>query len=275
MKPEPIIFTDLDGTLLEHQTYSFAAALPAIELVKDRAIPLVFCSSKTRPEIEYWRGRLDNRHPFIAENGGGIFVPFSYFSAGDMDAVGHTAERINGYSVLVLGTPYPTLRRVLGELQRDGFKIKGFGDMDTSEVAKITRLSPEEAKLAKSREFDEPFIFQGGPEELDRLLAAIEGRGLRYSQGKFYHIMGDNDKGKAVDVLKELYRRKFGDIITIALGDSPLDLPMLEKADHPVLVQDDKGEHDRRIVLPNLIRVEGIGPEGWSKAVLEFIQERL
>jgi len=78
-----------------------------------------------------------------------------------------------------------------------------------------------------------------------------------------------------VDVLKWLYQRKFGNIVTIALGDSPNDLPMLEKVDYPILMQNYKGEHDQRIAVSNLIRVEGIGPEGWGKTVMKFIQNRL
>lgn len=74
-----IIITDLDGTLLHPKTYSFEKAMPALRLIKEMGIPLVFCSSKTRTEVEVWRQRLENSHPFISENGGGIFIPDGYF----------------------------------------------------------------------------------------------------------------------------------------------------------------------------------------------------
>ena len=275
MESKPIIFTDLDGTLLDHQTYSFTAALPALDLVKQREIPLILCSSKTRAEIESWRKRLDNLHPFIAENGGGIFIPHSYFLENDLATVWSKKIRIDEYCILILGTPYPQLRGVLEELKRDGFGIKGFGDMDAAEVAEVTRLSLEEARLAKQREFDEPFVFNGGQKELSKLLASIEEKGLQYTQGMFYHLLGDNDKGKAVEILKKLYKKKFGNIFTIALGDSPLDLPMLLEVDYPIIVKNFKGEYNRKVVLPNFIRADGIGPEGWNKAVLKVIQEML
>lgn len=271
MVPQPIIFTDLDGTLLDHKTYSFSAALPAIDLLKEKGIPLVFCSSKTMAEIEYWRKRLGNLDPFISENGAGIFIPLSYFVKDYIVTLWPQAEIIDEYYILVLGTPYPLLRKALEDLRRRGFDVKGFGDMSEPEVAEITGLSPEEAKLAKRREFDEPFLFQG---DQSKLLASIRKKGLRCAQGRFYHLMGDNDKGKAVDLLKGLYQRTFGDVITIALGDSPADFPMLEKVDCPILVRNHRGEHDRGIALPNLMRAEGIGPEGWNKAVLKLIQKR-
>jgi mannosyl-3-phosphoglycerate phosphatase len=76
---KPIIFTDLDGTLLDYSTYSFEKALPALQLLKEKDIPLIICSSKTKKEIEYYRKKLDNHHSFISENGGGIFIPKGYF----------------------------------------------------------------------------------------------------------------------------------------------------------------------------------------------------
>lgn len=74
-----IIFTDLDGTLLHPMTYSFEEAMPALKLCRERGIPLILCSSKTRAEIEVYRQRLKNEHPFIPENGGGIFIPKRIF----------------------------------------------------------------------------------------------------------------------------------------------------------------------------------------------------
>ena len=68
-----IVFTDLDGTLLHPRTYSFEAAMPALKLIKEKDVPLILCSSKTRAEIEVYRKKLDNQHPFVSENGGGIF----------------------------------------------------------------------------------------------------------------------------------------------------------------------------------------------------------
>ena len=268
------MFTDLDGTLLDHGTYDFEPALPALDAVRQREIPLVFCSSKTRAEIEYWREKLDNVHPFISENGGGIFIPRTCFLESHIQAVWPNIEMMGGYFAIVLGKPYSDFRRTIQELRESGFEIKGFGDMSPAEVADITGLSMDQARLAKKREFDETFLFVGDQAELTRLVASIAAKGLRHSQGKFYHLMGDNDKGKAVEILKRLYGWKFDRIISIGLGDSPVDFPMLEKVDHPVLVKNYKGEYDPRIKLPNLIKAEGIGPEGWNKAVLTLIQGR-
>ena len=75
-----IIFTDLDGTLLDQYNYSYKKAIKALNLIRKKDIPLVFCTSKTRAEIEFYRKKLSNKHPFISENGGAIFIPNNYFN---------------------------------------------------------------------------------------------------------------------------------------------------------------------------------------------------
>jgi mannosyl-3-phosphoglycerate phosphatase len=276
MRPKAVIFTDLDGTLLEHDTYSFDQALPALKLIKKQGIPLVLCSSKTRSEIERWRERLDNRHPYIAENGGGIFVPTGCFSTAELEIASPGTTWVDGWHVIVLGTPYAELRRALEEIRGEGFEVEGFGDMEIDKVVALTGLPLEEAELARKRDFDEPFTFRGDKARFEMLLASIERRGLRCTRGgRLNHLMGNNDKGKAVDVLKALYRERFGDPATIALGDGLNDLPMLERVDCPVLVRNHRGQHDPSIVVSNLIKTEGIGPKGWNEAVLKLIHERV
>lgn len=270
--PEPlVIFTDLDGTLLDNMTYSFEKALPALGLLKRKNIPLVICSSKTRREIEHYRKKLENSHPFISENGGGIFIPKGYFSfsAAEFTSGIETPEI---YEVIRLGAEYTDLRKVVNALRSEGFDIKGFGDMSAEEIAVVTGLDIFEAEMAKERDFDEPFIAGGGNgEKIAAMLNSIKEKGFNYTQGRFYHILGNSDKGKAVSILIELYRKEAGEIMSAALGDSPNDLPMLEKVDHPVVVKKPDGSYDPRINIPKLIRADGVGPEGWNKAVLELI----
>lgn len=263
---QPVIFTDLDGTLLDHYTYSFEKALPALRLLKEKNIPLVICSSKTKKEIEYYRKKLDNKHPFVSENGGGIFIPKGYFESGIIVGSDFRVEE-NDYLTVRLGARYSDLRKAIMDLQQDGFNIKGFGDMTDKELADIANMSIDEAAMAKERDFDEPFLFEDTVAEKEKLFKSIKARGFKYTQGRFFHILGDSDKGKAVSILIDMYKRKFGDIITIAIGDSPNDIPMLEKVDYPIIVRKPDGSYDRKIVLPNLIKADGIGPAGWNEAV--------
>jgi len=259
-----IIYTDLDGTLLDEATYSYAAALPALSLIADGGTPLILCSSKTRSELEACRLLLNNPHPFISENGGGIFIPRGYFS------FPVEAEQANGYQLIRLGTPYAEIRKHFVRLREQlRAKVHGFADLSVAEVAALTGLSDEEAALARQRDFDEPFIFEGEPDK--NFLHAIEATGLRWTQGRIFHIMGDHDKGRAVNILMSFYRKQYGGITSIALGDSLNDLPMLRAVDRPVLVRHANGSFDTRITIPGLLKTQLPGPAGWNEAMLQLL----
>jgi mannosyl-3-phosphoglycerate phosphatase len=135
----------------------------------------------------------------------------------------------------------------------------------------LTGLPREEAVLAQEREFSEPFVFVGEPDE--RFLQAIEGSGLRWTRGRFFHLMGNHHKGRAVEILKRYYTRQYGTVTTIGLGDALNDLPFLLAVDRPVLVRKISGEHDARIEIPGILRTQGIGPAGWNEAVLSLLAQ--
>lgn len=259
-----IIFSDLDGTLLDATRYSFNDAIPALNQVQARAIPLILCSSKTRAEIEAYRLRLHNDHPFISENGGGIFIPQGYFSAP------LEAATIDGYQLITLGLPYAEIRsRFVTLTEQLGAQVRGFADMTAEEVAELTGLSYDEACLAKQRDFDEPFIFDGEPDK--SFLQTIEGAGLRWTQGRIFHIMGKHDKGLAVKILKTLYQQEYGKISSIGLGDGLNDLPLLQAVDLPVLIRHEDGNFDSRIAMAGLVKTQRPGPQGWNEAVLQLL----
>lgn len=264
--PKYLIFSDLDGTLLDHNTYSFNAADQALKTLRSKNIPLVLCTSKTRKEIEFYRAKLNNKCPFISENGGGIFIPSSYFSKEfEYD------RELGDYKVIDLGTSREVLSATLKSISEEtGIEIRGFSDMDVSEIANLTGLDEDTAKLAMERDHSEPFII---PED-NKYSATIEDKinlkGYRHTRGgRFHHILGDNDKGKAVMILTNIYRLEFGEIKTVALGDSLNDLPMLEAVNIPILVQKPGGSYDPSIKLSNLTFSDGIGPSGWNASILK------
>jgi len=260
-RKKTVIVTDLDGSLLDSLTYSYEEARPALERIARDNVPLVLCSSKTRAELEVYRRELQNQHPFIVENGGAIFVPEGYFP---FPVEGNLK---NGYWVLSLGGGYEDMRRGFIALrERLKIDVRGFGDMSVSEVMSLTGLGRDEARRAMMREYEEPFVFTGAPDE--RFLQAIEAEGLRWTQGRIFHIMGNYHKGRAVNILKGLYERARGAVTVIGLGDSLNDLPFLLAVDRPVLIRRPDGSHDPRITIPGLYRTAGIGPAGWNEAVL-------
>ncbi|MEW6601907.1 MAG: mannosyl-3-phosphoglycerate phosphatase, partial [Nitrospirota bacterium] len=218
----------------------------------------------------HYRKKLDNLDPFISENGGGIYVPKDYFKF-SLEDTGLRTEDKEGYKAIILGTEYEDLRKALLQLRQEGIDLKGFGDMTIKEVAAVTGLSHEEAGMAKDRDYDEPVLFKGSAAETERLIQRVHEMGLNYTYGQFFHILGNSDKGRAVSILTDLYRKRYGNIVTIAVGDSPNDLPMLGCVDYPVIVRKRDGTYDGRISVPGLVMAEGIGPSGWDRAVRRLI----
>ncbi len=266
-----LVFTDLDGTLLDHETYLFEEALPALKTLEEKNIPLIFCTSKTRAEIEMVRSQLQNNHPFISENGGAVFIPKGYFS----HKFNFTREDLD-YHIVELGTPYSHLRNAIKKMRAlTQKKVKGFGDLNFQEVAHLCGLSLDQAKLAKKREYDEPFILEDEAFKEKIQEIALHSNLKITRGGRFHHLTGQNDKGKAVLMLKNIYREKSEKLKTIAVGDSSNDLPMLKAVDYPVLVKKHDGSYDPSIKLDNIILASGAGPSGWSDALLKLLDKLL
>jgi len=260
-----IIFTDLDGTLLDSRTYSYEKSLAAISRLKEIGIPIIFCSAKTRAEQEIYRRELGLFHPFVVENGSAIFIPRAYFPF-PFDY--HKA--VNDLLTIELAIPRNRVRKLLAKISNENdFRFKGFGDMSAAEVAEITGLNPQFAKLAQQREYDEPVEFDSSGKDVSEFLAELGEAGLNWSYGgRLYHVMGGGGKGKAVEILSGLYRKMWGEIGSVGLGNGLNDLAMLSQVDIPILVQ--KREHSwEDINLPRLRKVQGVGPEGWSRAIVE------
>lgn len=274
MTAQIIIFTDLDGTLLDHETYSADAALPVFQAAQAQDIPVVFCSSKTRAELEVLQTRLKNRAPFTVENGGAVFIP-----AGTLTQVGEGYESRDGYDVIEFGTPYPELVSAFRVLRNQlSYQLIGFSDLTVAEIARQCGLDPDTAILAKAREYDEPFwpSVHGRYDE-DDLRSHIRRTGLRCSRGgRFWHLHGNNDKGMAVKLLTELYRRKFGALLTVGLGDGDNDLPMLQAVDRPVVIRRPDGSMAASLTahLPEVLTTRETGPRAWAEAVTRIMREQ-
>ncbi len=252
-----IVYTDLDGTILNHDNYSFEESKPGIDLLKNINVPLVFCTSKTRFEIELYRKKLDNTHPFISENGGAIFIKKDYFSFEfKYDKI------IDEYKSIILGEKYDYLLKILDKLKQD-FRIRSFIDMNLEEIAKSSNLSLNEAALAKKREFEIPFKLVDKKDE-KRLLEKIEKLGLKCMiGGRYYHLAKNNSKGKAVKILNELYKKKYGEIYSYGFGDSHNDFTMLDNVDEGYLVK----KKDNTYCSKKYNLAPDIGPIGWNKVI--------
>lgn len=269
-----VIFSDLDGTLLDHYTYSFEAATEALTLIRKKGLPLVICSSKAGAELEAIRKRLRNKDPFISENGGLIFIPRHYFDISKQ----YLRIKIKGhkdYELIKMGISRILLCKVLRLIEKGlHIQIEGISEMSVQRLMEITSLDRPQALRARKRMVSEPFLVHGGERERKLVKNEIIKRGFQYSEGgRFCHILGENDKGKAVQILTRLYKKRFPCIKTIGIGNSVNDLPMLKRVDLPVLVKKDNGSYENRIRINGLLLADGIGPIGWNQAIIRLLKD--
>lgn len=272
-RPFDLLFTDLDGTLLEEQSYAFEPAAPAIQRLKALRIPIVFCTSKTLAETVAVQNRTGIADPMIVENGGAI-----YFRPGQLHSDGLPIQRCGTWHRYSLGVPYAKLIHNLSRMRdQTGCRLRGFADMDIEEIAAACGLTSEEASLAKDRQYDEPFqVEDATPELLANLEKLAHDRGLKISRGgRFHHLTGPNDKGQAARVLRSAFQKSGSSLRCLGIGDSPNDLPMLVAMDVPVIVQRPGGGWDPLLLdrLPHALRAAGIGPAGWNQSVLDLLSD--
>lgn len=246
-----VVFTDLDGTLLDHVTYDWEPARPALAELARIGAPVVLSSSKTAAEIAQLQDRLGLKgHLAICENGCGLIGAGSGAATGDHAALRRELDRLP-----------PALRQ--------GFR--GFTDMPIDEVMDLTGLSRDDAARAKARDFSEPGLWLGDDAGRRAFLEALHARSLSARQGgRFLTLsLGGSKADRMAEVIAHYRPAR-----TIALGDAPNDIEMLEAADIGVIVVNPhhsplprlQGEDTGRI-----IRTDRPGPVGWNRAVLALL----
>lgn len=284
-----VVFSDIDGTLIDIFTRKYGKSKELVKKLKESSIPVILCSSKTWAEQDVIRKDLGlESEPFIIENGGAVIIPRSYFSGGgagggdgstDDDLKHHYGMRVvDGYSVIELGRSSAEIRKVLQYVRRKtGIPFKGVSDLSIEELAKIVGMTPEEAERMSKRQYGETILEIDKTEKV-KFEQALSKEGLQVIHGgRYFDVTAGNDKGKAVRILIDLYRKKLGDgTIFIGIGDSANDAPMLKLTDIAILVQKYDGswaEVDNSNNIPHVVKAKGIGPAGWENAFATIIKE--
>lgn len=267
LEPRLTLFTDLDGTLLDHHGYGWEAARPALARLRQGGHRVVLVTSKTLAETTPLQQALGLSGPVVAENGAVLALP-----AGDRTPPG---DRGGGaWAVHRTGPPYPEVRACLEALRRRrGYRFQGFGDLSDAALATRTGLAPAEAAAARTRLASEPIAWEDAPALLGPFAAELGARGLRLVRGgRFHHVLGDEaDKADAVCRLVAWFEERGGCGTTVALGDAPNDGAMLAAADVAVVIPNPAG---RPLTLNrggSVLRPSRPGPAGWNQAVNQLL----
>lgn len=295
------MFTDIDGTLVDINTAEYGKATDKlIRLIKERNIPLILTSAKTRLEQNKIREDLGLSDPFIVENGGAIVIPKGYFPdyalrdikypLRETQETENEARDVNHEIVVELGKPADYIRAKLSDIRKKySINFRGVADISVEKLSNLALISREQAKRMAQRNYGET-ILQIQSEDIARFIKYVQEDGMKVIHGgRFFDVTVGTDKGIAVGILKKLFKDKFHNNVTFfGIGDSTNDIPMLNLMDIPILVQrqDSSWVDDGEIKMKNavdssrsrissnkLIKVEGIGPNGWENAIHKIILE--
>lgn len=259
-----LVATDLDATLLDHQTYRYDAALPVLRQLKTLACPVVFNSSKTAAEQTKLRSEIGLNGPFIVENGAAVVIPAGQLGRDQTETK-------------VFGPPYAELTEQVTKIRQQlGCRFRGFTDLSVADVVDLTGLTEADAAAAKRRCGSEPLYWEDSEVAWADFHAAVVQHGLQTTQGgRFRHVIAHTDKGMALRWLVTQYRQQFPNIYwqVVALGDSPNDLPMLQAADIGVYVPNLHRQPFALTDVQRLVTAPQPGPAGWAAALADLLSE--
>lgn len=271
---QPIIFTDMDGSLLDHDTYSHAEADELLVWLGNKQIPVIPVTSKTRAEVLVLREQLKNCHPFVVENGAAVFSPLDYFKHGDGSVV-----ESDGYQVRAFVQPRTHWLSLLDKVETHlNEAFISFAQAGVEGVMEMTGLAVNEARLASQREYGEPLKWLGSEDQFNMFEQYIVSQGGRLLRGgRFVHLSGYCDKGQALQSLFAEYQQHYFDkkIVSIALGDSHNDIAMLEAADYAIIIRSPM--HDSPVLKDNahqyVYKTKAEGPLGWVEGMSHVLNK--
>ena len=266
----PVIYTDLDGTLLDHDTYSAEEARGVLGDLAVRNVPVIPATSKTFAEVAHFREEMGLDHAFIVENGAAVYVPM------DLNIRCPLGSKVfQNYWVREFGVRRQALCDVIEALDMPSrHHFKSLNEMRPSEVAEITGLDIESAKRAQIRLYSETIDWRDSAESLEAFSQVLTDIGFAVSQGgRFVHLMGPNHKGIAALWFHNLLKREWTpDLASIAAGDAPNDREMLENADFALVMRNDRGTPlSLERTGPTYIS-QGSGPSAWSAGIQEIFE---
>ena len=252
-----LIFTDLDGTLMEHETYSIKPAEEMLRELADRGLVPIFNSSKTRVEIERIQTKFELCAPFVCENGAAFFEH-------DSDSKTSCAKEFGPRRSAWL----PDVQLIRHQLK---VNFECFDDWSPTQVAQHTGLNEDEAALAKLREYSEPILWRDTSSQLIQFKDALSKINLHLVEGgRFQSIQGNFDKRSPIDWLRS--ERKYEHTTIVALGDSPNDAPMLEASHIAAIVKSAKSDKINPVNPNFTIRSTLPGPAGWAESMAKALE---
>lgn len=270
------IVTDLDGTLLDHNTYSWQPAKTALDQLKEQNIPVIINTSKTYSETLDIVKETKACSIFICENGSSLFVHESFEELNLNLTQNHENQTVDKYKQFIFGKPRSFILDILAHIRKEEkWLFEGFSDWATTRIMEETGLPYDTAQHAANRHASEPIKWF----DTDKNLSLFQEKLSKYDLhilkgGRFLHIQGQTDKAKPINALKKAYllnNNQYNAVNIIALGDSHNDIALLNSADIAICIKSSKGKL-LDVQNNHTIHTAEKGPIGWNDAINNLIK---
>ena len=255
-----LIFTDLDGSLLDHNNFEFREIQNFILKCIKNGIKIIPNTSKTKIEIQVFIDQLGQNLPFIVENGAAIH---------NLNLI-HSKIKINDNSLVFSRSLSEILKQFKKNIPMDFQKRCMFlKDMTSTEQMKILGLNKKYLPFALNRDYSMPLVFDGSREIINEFTRHLKKIGMKLHEGgRIYNICDDCSKGKAMTTLIEMLKNEFKcKTHTIVVGDSPNDISMLNVCDQPCVIPLPNKKNLSFLKDQKLIRATQTAPKGWEEVV--------
>jgi predicted mannosyl-3-phosphoglycerate phosphatase (HAD superfamily) len=255
-----------------HGLDEFTAALD------HQGIPAVWLTQRSRLQFDEARRKHAHSHPYIAEDGCGVYLPEGYFNLRPTADGGKGKKaptmRFGRFTCVPVAQPLPAAADALQSLSDDiEVPVVTLRSLSPRELAQNTGLPQKEAELARQRDFDEVFFFAGAAEEeVEKFLVEGRHRNLEFRQhGVLWSAAIGASVQRCVRELGKLYDRALRNHAhTVAIATPHLASGLFPHCERTILLMDGKNEdtahdkpetsHARRIPLRS--------PEVWDQVLL-------
>ncbi|MEC7677488.1 MAG: HAD-IIB family hydrolase [Pseudomonadota bacterium] len=260
-----LIFTDIDGTLINNDTFFEGKNIEIAETLHEHNHILIYNSSKTFDEIVNMQKKFNTSFPFICETGGGIYYKNLLTQASD--------ELREGYSIMYESKKIEMFKKIIKEEVQKNFKddLDMFDDLCLDEKSRLSGLKGNDLHLASKRDFSILINWKSDDGRYSKFKSVLHGHGLKLIKGgRFSHICASHDKGQAVKFFLNQIKSSgmYNKILTIGIGDSTNDLEMLSNVDYACVVKS-KNNNDlmKKIDISKVLLSTQHAPEGWAECI--------
>jgi len=260
-----LIFTDIDGTLINNDTFFEGKNIEIAETLHEHNHILIYNSSKTFDEIVNMQKKFNTSFPFICETGGGIYYKNLLTQASD--------ELREGYSIMYESKKIEMFKKIIKEEVQKNFKndLDMFDDLCVDEKSRLSGLKGNDLHLASKRDFSILINWKSDDGRYSKFKSVLHEHGLKLIKGgRFSHICASHDKGQAVKFFLNQIKSSgmYNKILTIGIGDSTNDLEMLSNVDYACVVKS-KNNNDlmKKIDISKVLLSTQHAPEGWAECI--------